>query len=178
MWAAFWAGDGPVPIINEAPNSVWGGLSGSVGGADFIEPDEWATGFWPPDEAVALPVALEIDLACSFAGISARGYLTATLDLSDHVGEVINFSIFVDEVISPLNPNCIHITSDASLVRAVGSLTVGFVGRRDSEYLVTGAGNVNLRIGLGTTSNNTGEFTLSRPQVTVGSAVRPYTQTF
>ena len=172
------SGNIPLPIPpNLLPNSVWAGVSGSVGGADFIGPTGWSLGFWPPDEAIALPnVSGNGDNGVEFMVVANRGYFAFDVDTTLLVGETFNVSIFVDEVVT--GGAYANISGgNVTIISGFPSISPGFVGRVDAVYEITGNA-MGVRFGGGPTSNNTAEFKLSRPQLTIGSSkLYPYEQT-
>ena len=171
-------GNIPLPIPpNLLPNSVWAGVSGSVGGADWIPPTSWNNSFWPPDEAIALPnVSGNGDNGIEFMVVANRGYQSIDVDTTLLIGETFNLSIFVDEVVTGgayANVSGGNVT----IISGFPSISPGFVGRVDAVYEITGIA-MGVRFGGGPTSNNTAEFKLSRPQLTIGSdRLYPYEQT-
>ena len=162
---------------NSIINSAWAGVSGSVGGADWIPPTSWANSFWPPDEAIALgDVSGNGDQGVEFTVIDNRGYLSIDVDTTSLVGVTFNVSIFVDEVVE--GGAYANISGgNVSQIRGFPSISPGFVGRNDAVYQITGPA-MGVRFGGGPTSLNTAQFKLSRPQVTFGNGVLyPYQQT-
>ena len=172
------SGNIPLPIPpNLLPNSVWAGASGSVGGADWIPPTGWNNSFWPPDEALAIPnISGNGDLGIEFTVVANRGYQSIDVDTTLLIGETFNLSIFVDEVVTGgayANVSGGNVT----IISGFPSINPGFVGRVDAVYEITGI-TMGIRFGGGPTSNNTAQFKLSRPQLTIGSSkLYPYEQT-
>ena len=165
------------PPPNLIGNSVWAGASGSVGGADWIPPTLWSNSFWPPDEAIAIPnISGNGDLGIEFIVVANRGYISLNVDTTLLVGERFNISIFVDEVVT--DGAYANISGgNVTIIRAFPAISPGFVGRVDAVYEITGI-TMGIRFGGGVTSNGTSQFTLSRPQITIGERLFPYEQTF
>ena len=167
---------GPPNPPNILLNSVWAGASGSVGGADWVPPTSWSNGFWPPDEAIALPGSSgKGDTGVEFLVVGNRGYLNISLDTTLEVGNRFNLSIYVDEVITGgayANVSGGNVT----IIRGFPTISNGFVGRVDAVYEITGI-SMAVRFGGGVTSSGTSQFTLSRPQLTIGERLYPYEQT-
>ena len=155
---------------NQLINSAWAGVSGSVGGADWLPPTSWSNSFWPPDEAIALgDVSGNGDNGIEFTVVANRGYLAIDVDTTLLVGETFNVSIFVDEVVT--GGAYANISGgNVSIIRGFPAISPGFVGRNDAVYQITG-NSMGIRFGGGPTSNNTAQFKLSRPQLTLGSDV-------
>jgi len=164
---------GTVPL-NALANSSWLGASGSVSGADFVFPEGWAGGFWPPDEAVATDVDDYTQI--QFITNANRGYVSFDLG-SFPVGTILNASIFLEECITSDAQRIILVNGPVNQIRRVQNVSGGESGRFDSLYEVTGAGTVSLRVGAGTSANSTQNITLSRPQVTEGETLWPYQRT-
>lgn len=156
-------------LPNLIVNSVWDGVSGSVGGADWLPPTSWSNSFWPPDEAIALfDVSGDGDNGVEFTVVANRGYLALDVDTTLLVGEIFNLSIFVDEVVD--GGAYANVSGgNVSIIRAFPGISPGFVGRVDAVYQITGNA-MGIRFGGGPTSNNTAQFKLSRPQLTLGSS--------
>ena len=170
-WGAFG------PSGNLLPNSSWAGMSGSVGGADFIGPNLWSLGFWPPDDAIAeIDVSGNGDNGAHFTSVSTRGYFNITAETEGLIGKEINFSIFIDELNVSTSVYASISGGDVTVITPFPSPTVGFVGRIDAVYLITGP-NVQARVGTGVTSNTTADFKTSRPQITLGPNLLEYKQT-
>jgi hypothetical protein len=163
-------------IVNLLSNTDFAGSSGSVGGADFVPPTGWDLGFWNPVDA--FPVAFEGHTGMSFEVDNERGYITQTLDASAIVGEIVNFSVFVDASEIQTAQRIIHLQAGATEIRRVQNLTniPKVSGRFDSLYQITGP-SVQVRLGCGTTAPSVQKFTLSRPQITVGRTFYPYVPT-
>ena len=168
---------GIAPPANQLGNSVWAGASGSVGGADWIPPTLWSNSFWPPDEAIALPnISGNGDTGIEFIVVGNRGYISINVDTTLLIGETFNISIFVDQVIN--DGAYANISGgNVTIIRGFPSVGIGFTGRVDAVYLITGI-TMGIRFGGGVTSNGTSDMTLSRPQITLGERLFPYEQTF
>ena len=164
------------PPANQLGNSVWAGASGSVGGADWLPPTLWSNSFWPPDEAIAIPnISGNGDTGIEFIVVGNRGYIALDVDTSLLIGERFNISVFIDEVIE--DGAYANISGgNVTVVRAFPSVGIGFVGRVDAVYEITGV-TMGIRFGGGVTSNGTSDMTLSRPQITFGEHLFPYQQT-
>jgi len=160
---------------NLLTNSSWVGMSGSVSGADFVFPDGWTGGFWPPDEAITIPNgdynALETSVNVN------RGYLQQTLNVN--AGDYLNVSCFISNLITPDFQRPIAITSPDVTFTEVArqNNNTNVAGRRYGTYLMETSGDVIVRVGCGTLTNTTQSFTISRPQVTVGTKLYPYAKT-
>ena len=161
-----------VPEPNQILNSSWQGIAGSVGGADFVGPTGWGLGFWPPTEAIALPNVTAADNGCSFEAISERGYLT--LDIEATIGLEINISVFVDSFVGNTTGQFIRV-NNATVVR-LHPQPSAFGQRLYAVYVIT-ASPVQLRVGIGTSSAVNSEYSLSRPQATIGPRLHPYEST-
>ena len=159
---------------NELLNSSWAGGSGSVGGADWVNPTSWGDGFWPPDKAINEGVFDGTNTRLHLEAIANRGYLTQTLDGTPWIGQDINLSVFIDEVFVGQGAPIIGISGDATTIQAVGNSQTA--RRVFGVFNVTGA-SITIRCGMGITSNNTAENTLSRPQFTLGSKLLKYQPT-
>ena len=154
---------------NLLANSVWAGVSGSVGGADWLPPTSWSNSFWPPDEAIALPdVSGRGDNGVEFAVVGNRGYLALDVDTTTLVGQIFNLSIFVDEVVVGGSYASVS-GGNTSTIRGFRQISPGFVGRMDAVYQITGTA-MGIRFGAGPTTTETSQFSLSRPQLTLGNA--------
>lgn len=163
-------------VTNLLLNSTWSGASGSVAGADWIPPTSWSNSFWPPDNAIAIPnVSGNGDTGIEFITVTNRGYMSIDVDTTALVGQTFNLSIFVDEVIDGgayANVSGGNVT----IIRNFPPVTAGFVGRVDAVYTITGNA-IGIRFGAGVTSNATSQFSLSRPQATIGETLLPFAQT-
>ena len=153
---------------NLVVNSSWAGMSGSVGGADFVEPTGWTLGFWPPDEAITIPEIVQGANGLDAAVTVGRGYLTQAFDSTGFEGEFANISCFVDARPLVENSALVAISAGATLVdqRRDGS-------RVFAVYRIDGD-SIQFRCGAGVTTNATQDFTVSRPQVTLGQRLYPY----
>ena len=156
---------------NVVTNSSWAGMSGSVGGADFVAPTGWTLGFWPPDEAITIPEIVPGANGVDMAVTANRGYLTQAFDSTGLVGKFANISCFVDA--RPLDENSalVAISAGATLV---SQLRTG--SRVWAVYLIDGD-SIQFRCGAGVTTNQTQDFTVSRPQVTIGQRLFTYDPT-
>ena len=172
---AFWKAGGNLIIpANEFVNSAWSGGSGSVGGADWVDPTSWDNGFWPPDEAINEGVFDTVNTRLHFEVVANRGYLTQALDGTPWIGQDVNLSVFIDEVTIGQGAPCIGISGDATTIESVGNSQTA--RRVSGVFNITGA-NITVRCGMGITSNGTAEFKLSRPQFTLGDILYVYQPT-
>ena len=156
---------------NVVTNSSWAGMSGSVGGADFVTPTGWTLGFWPPDEAITIPEIVPGANGIDMAATANRGYLTQAFDSTGLVGEFANISCFVDARPLVENSALVAISAGATLV---GQRRTGT--RVFAVYRIDGD-SIQFRCGAGVTTNQTQDFTVSRPQVTLGQRLYPYDPT-
>ena len=156
---------------NVVVNSSWAGMSGSVGGADFVTPTGWTLGFWPPDEAITIteivPGANGIDMDVTVG----RGYLTQSFDSAGLEGTFANISVHVDARPLAEDSALVAISAGATLV---SQLRTG--SRPFAVYQIDGD-TIQFRCGCGVTTNATQDFTISRPQVTLGKRLYPYDPT-
>jgi len=119
---AFWEAGGVLDIPdNEFINSAWAGGSGSVGGANWVDPTGWDNGFWPPDEAINEGVFDSVNTRLHLEAVANRGYLTQDLDGTPFIGQDINLSVFIDEVIVGVGAPCIGISGDSTTIVGVGN---------------------------------------------------------
>ena len=162
---------------NRLTNSSFVGCTGSVGDADWVPPTGWLNNNWPPDDAVAIP-----DTGFTRIGFQTnanRGYIIQTLDLSAFIGQQVNLSGFLDFVAIQNANRTVHLTGNVTEVsNDSGNKPPGFSGRVQGIYTVVAPGtNVQVRVGAGTTTTSNQDFVISRPQVTIGSALWPYQPT-
>ena len=177
MLYQFWCVDGGSPSPTHLiTNSVWAGVSGSVSGADFVQPTGWNNGFWPPHDAIAHPdtpysqIQFLSDDAIDPGGL--RGFSQYVADTTAHIGKIINVSVYIDVITSNPGNRVIAAVSDATQIRQEGPIAVG---RVDGLWEITGP-EVIFRFGVGTSGNAQpgGDITLSRPQVTIGERLWPW----
>ena len=164
-----------LPYINNLiHNTRMLGMSGSVGGADFVGPTDTGLGFWPPEEAITLPGVTALDTGLHLQSVGAtRGYITYDIDVSGYIGQLINLSIFIDEVTVSTGQRPAHIPNGVIIIDDIGGVALG---RRSGVYEITEPA-LTIRVGLGTTGNATADFKLSRPQVTLGADLKAYIPT-
>jgi len=174
MKLQFWEGGGVDIPPNEFLNSAWAGGSGSIGGANWVDPTSWGNGFWPPDEAINEGVFDSVNTRLHFEAVANRGYLTQSIDGTPFIGQDINLSVFIDEVIVGQGAPIIGISGDATTIVGVGNSQTA--RRVSGVFNITGA-NITIRCGMGITSNNTAENKLSRPQFTLGDFLFAYQPT-
>jgi len=174
MLYQFWcenAGD-LSPVENLAPNSVLDGMSGSVGGGDWVFPTGWDGGFWPPDDAIALP-----DGKIHFITEPGRGYINIQFPVIEN--EFYNLSCYVDAVTVPNGQRACQLQGPGSLMTEIdgSNLAASQTGRRWGVWQATRTDDCNIRLGAGTTAEQAQNFIASRPQVTRGINLRPYRPT-
>ena len=173
---------GAVPP-NVIPNSTWRGASGSVSGGDFVPPDGWGTGFWPPDDAIAIDNGDYTSIRFIALNNQNRGYIEYNLGTPFPVGTIVNLSINVDEcLVGTGAQRVVHFNTQGGTnpreIRTVRPVTPGDTGRFDAVYEILDDQNpLQVRVGTGTTANDNHDYTLSRPQITVGEVGWPYQPT-
>jgi len=170
---------GAVPP-NVLPNNTWFNARGSVSGGDFVPPEGWGTGFWPPDDAIASNRGDYNAIRFIALNSQNRGYLEYTLGTPFPVGTIINVSVYVEEcIVGTGAQRVIHFNTQGGTnpreIRQVRPIVPGFVGRVDAVYEILDDQNpLQVRVGTGTTANDNHDYTLSRPQITLGEVGWPW----
>ena len=158
---------------NLAPNSVWAGMSGSDSTADFVPPTGYSR-FQDTAHMEAVDVG-EGHLGFKVEGSSQRSMIILTMTTLE-IGERYNLSIFHDTVVQLSGGRVATAQQGANMIRQMDRPADGTQGRIDAVFEATET-NVQFRFGLGLTTNASGEYTLSRLQITKGESLLPYKPT-
>ena len=160
---------------NLADNSVWAGMSGSDSSDDFVAP----TGYIRFQDTAHMETIDIGDghLACRIEGSNQRSMFIGEPTEDLVVGEPYNISLFHDTIAELSGGRLLGVSAGGgTFTRQMERPSSGTSGRIDC-VLVPDIPRPQLRIGLGITTNASGEFTLSRLQITKGSLMRPYKET-
>lgn len=159
---------------NLIPNSIWDGMSGNkVPDDNFTLPNEWNDAFSTAENREAIDLGDHVGFKVTDT-VGGRANLVVTVP--SRIGIRYNVSIVHDTIIGQSGGNICTINNGGTEIRNMGSPDDGTSGRIDMIVEATDT-TMTFRMGLGTTTNQTGEYTLSHPQITEGETLRDYMPT-